>query len=73
MSELMLPSLTGSLLGTELAMRTVLGELDQDDMLILQSNAMSELMSTTLTGIKTAECLSGEKAKYFVYSVLRVL
>ena len=73
MSELMLPSLTGSLLGTELAMRTVLGELDQDDMLILQSNAMSELMSSTLTGIKTAECLSGEKAKNFVYSVLRVL
>ena len=49
------------------------GEVDQDDMFILQSNAMSELMSSTLTGIKTAECLSGEKAKYFVYSVIRVL
>ena len=48
------------------------GEVDQDDMFILQSNAMSELMSSTLTGIKTAECLSGEKAKYFVYSVIRV-
>ena len=44
------------------------GEVDQDDMFILQSNAMSELMSSILTGIKTAECLSGEKAKYFVYS-----
>ena len=49
------------------------GEVDQDDIFILQSNAMSELMSSTLTGgIKTAECLSGEKAKYFVYSVIRV-
>ena len=64
----MLPSLTG----TKPVMRTVFGEVDQDDMFILQSNAMSELMSSTLTGIKTAECLSGEKAKYFVYSVIRV-
>ena len=30
-------------------------------------------MSSTLTGIKTAECLSEEKANYFVYSVIRVL
>ena len=28
------------------------GEVDQDDMFILQSNAMSELMSFSLTGIK---------------------
>ena len=62
MSELMLPSLTG----TKPVMRTVFGEVNQDDMFILRSNAMSELMSSTLTGIKTAECLFGEKAKYFV-------
>ena len=36
-------------------------------------NAMSELMSSGLTGTKTAECLSEEKAKYFVYSVIRVM
>ena len=65
----MLPSLTG----TKPVMRTVFGEVDQDDMFILQSIAMSELMSSTLTGIKTAKCLSGEKANYFVYSVIRVL
>ena len=48
------------------------GGVDQGDMFILQSNATSELMSSTLTGIKTAECSSGEKAKYFVYSLIRV-
>ena len=69
MSALMLSSLTG----TKPVMRTVYGEVDQDDMFISQSNAMSELMSSTLTGIKTVECLSGEKAKNFVYSVIRVL
>ena len=65
----MLPSLTG----TKPVMRTVFGEVDQDDMFILQSIAMSELMSSTLTDIKTAEYLSEEKANYFVYSVIRVL
>ena len=58
MSELMLPGLTGT---------------KPDDMFILQSNAMSELMPSSITGIKTAECLSGEKAKFFAYSVIRVL
>ena len=32
---------------------------------MLQSKSMTELMSSSLTGIKTAECLSGEKAKFF--------
>ena len=49
------------------------GEVDQDDMFMLQSKSMSELMSSSLTGIKTAECLFGEKAKFFVYSVIRVM
>ena len=40
-------------------------QVDQDDMFMLQSKSMSELMSSSLTGIKTAECLSGEKAKFF--------
>ena len=38
-------------------MRAVFGEVDQDDMFMLQSKSMSELMSSSLTGIKTAECL----------------
>ena len=45
-------------------------------MYMLQSKSMSELMSsslTGLTGIKTAECLSGEKAKIFVHSVIGVM
>ena len=42
------------------------GEVDQDDMFMLQSKSMSELMSSSLTGIKTAECLFGEKAKFFL-------
>ena len=49
------------------------GEVDQDDMFMLQSKSVSELMSSSLTGIKTAECLFGEKAKFFVYSVIRVM
>ena len=49
------------------------GEVDQDDMFMLQSKSMSELMSSSLTGIKTAECLFGEKAKFFVHSVIRVM
>ena len=45
------------------------GEVDKDDMFMLQSKSMSELMSSSLTGIKTAECVFGEKAKFFcVYS-----
>ena len=56
--EVDVPSLTG----TKFVMRTVLhGEVDQDDMFVLQSNAMSELISSSLTGIKTTECLSGER------------
>ena len=59
----MLPGLTG----TKPVMRAVLArQVDQDDMFILQSKSMSELMSSSLTGIKTAECLSGEKAKFFL-------
>ena len=42
-------------------------------MFILHSNAMSELMSSSLTGIKTAECLYREKGKYFMYTVIRML
>ena len=42
-------------------------------MFMLQSKSMSVLISSSLTGIKTAECLSGEKAKFFVYSVIRVM
>ena len=34
-------------------------------MFMLQSKSMSELMSSSLTGIKTAECLFGEKVKFF--------
>ena len=40
------------------------GEVDQDDMFILQSNAMSELMPSSLTGIKTAECLSEKRPSF---------
>ena len=49
------------------------GEVDPDGMFILHSNAMSELMSSSLTGIKTAECLSGERVKYLMYSVIKML
>ena len=70
MSELMLPGLTG----TKPVMRAVLiREVDQDDMFMLQSKSMSVLMSSSLTGIQTAECLSGEKARFFVYSVIRAM
>ena len=37
-------------------------------MFMLQSESMSVLMSSSLTGIKTAECLSGEKARFCVFS-----
>ena len=59
MSELMLPGLTG----TKPVMRAVLG--NQDDMYVLQSKSMSDLMSSSLTGIKTAESSSGEQSKFF--------
>ena len=49
------------------------GEVDQDDMFMLQSKSTSELMSARLTGIKTAECLFGEKPKFFVYLVIVVM
>ena len=44
-------------------------QVDQDDMYVLQSKSMSHLMSSSLTGIKTAESLSGEKSKFFFLCV----
>ena len=40
-------------------------EVDQEGMFILKSNAVSELMSYSLTGTKTAECLSVEIGQIF--------
>ena len=53
----MITGLTGSHNGTKL--ESLFGEVGQDGLSISQSNAMTELMSPSLTGAKT-ECLFGE-------------
>ena len=54
MPQLRFPSLTGTKLNESL-----FGEVGQDGLFILQSNVMTQLMSPSLTDIKT-DCLFGE-------------
>ena len=49
-SELMIPSLTGSLTNTKLG--SLYGDVGQDGLFILWSNVMSELIFPSLTGTK---------------------
>ena len=63
MSELMLPLTRPNL--HKACNESCFRQVDQDDMYVLQSKSMSDLMSSSLTGIKTAESLFGEKSKFF--------